>query len=98
MQGLLITIGLHLAAGWVGAQIAAALNRGRKLGFWATTMAGFMGGALLGQTAERVPQLAPALEFLGSGPMEEIVTGVVGGFVFGLLGSVFGRKREKEAA
>jgi hypothetical protein len=95
VTGFLISLGLWIAGGWVGAHVAAFFNRGNRLGFWGRLVAGVMGGVILGWTLERVPLLEPLTRFLHTGHVEDAIAGVLGGAVFGTLAALMARGEHK---
>lgn len=93
MTGVLLSIVLWLAGGYVGARIAAFLNRGNKLQFWGQIAAGLLGGIILGWLLDRFPLLEPVTRFLHNGQVEDAIAGVLGGLAFGTLGQLFASRK-----
>lgn len=94
MQSILVSIAIWVFGGWAGAQIAAFVNQGAKLGFWGRVWAGVLGGVILGMIVERAPFLEPVTRFFHSGHVEDAIAGVLGGAAVGLAGGVFARKNQ----
>lgn len=96
MSGLLVSIALWVFGGYVGARIAAFLNRGNKLKFWGQIAAGLLGGVILGLILKNVPVLERVTGFLHNGNVEDAIAGVLGGLAFGTLGAIFAPQSAKE--
>ena len=98
MTGLLVSIVLWLAGGYVGARIAAFFNRGRKLNIWGQIAAGLAGGGVLGWLLHEFPVLEPVTRFLRNGQVEDAIAGLLGGLVAGTLGALFAGKKADAAS
>lgn len=97
MSDLLFGVLLWVLGGYVGARIAALLNKGNRLKFWGQIAAGALGGIVVGLILDNVPALQPVTRFLHNGNVEDAVAGVLGGLAFGTLGAIFAPTRKDDA-
>jgi len=99
VSGFFTAVAIWIVGGWLGAQVAAFFNRGSKLKFWGRLWSGVLGGVILGWVLDKATFLKPITDFLHAGHVEDVLAGVIGGFIFGVIGGLFsGKQKQSEDA